>query len=109
MTASSENPGNGITANGHGKQAKEIATADELIKAIKATHTAPLWAQMQQLNPPAPNPRTVPHLWSYDTIRPYLLRAGDLITEKQAERRVLMLTNPARGLPLFVPTMEACV
>ncbi len=92
-------PANGVPASEHAKQAKEIQTADQLIEAIKATHTAPLWAQMAQLNPPAPNPQTVPHVWSYDTVRPYLLRAGDLITEKQAERRVLMLTNPARRMP----------
>jgi gentisate 1,2-dioxygenase len=90
--------GNGATVNSHAKQASEIETADQLLEAIQATHTAPLWAQMQRLNPPAPNPQTVPHVWSYDAIRPYLLRAGDLITEKQAERRVLMLTNPARGM-----------
>ena len=33
----------------------------------------------------------------YDKIRPYLVRAGELITEKQAERRVLMLVNPSKG------------
>ncbi|KAH6967691.1 RmlC-like cupin domain-containing protein [Ilyonectria sp. MPI-CAGE-AT-0026] len=64
-------------------------------------------AQMQRLNPPAPAPRTVPHLWSYDTIRPYLLRAGALITEKQAERRVLMLTNPTREAPYTTDTLYA--
>ena len=31
-------------------------------------------------------------------LRPHLLEAGKLITEKQAERRVLMLVNPARGM-----------
>jgi len=98
---------NGVPASEHAKQAKEIQTADQLIEAIKATHTAPLWAQMAQLNPPAPNPQTVPHVWPYDTVRPYLLRAGDLITEKQAERRVLMLTNPARrtSTPLQNPIL----
>ncbi len=98
MPSATTASGNGALANGHGKQASEIKTADELLEAIKVTHTAPLWAQMQRLNPPAPGPQTVPHVWSYDTVRPYLLRAGDLITEKQAERRVLMLTNPARGM-----------
>lgn len=65
---------------------------------------------MAKLNPPELNPRTVPHIWKYDEIRPYLLRAGDLVTERQAERRVLMLTNPARGkhsTALLIPTVDA--
>jgi gentisate 1,2-dioxygenase len=37
----------------------------------------------------------VPVLWRYDAVRPYLMRAGRLITAKEAERRVLVLENPA--------------
>lgn len=70
---------------------------DTLLSKLESTHTKPLWAQMNRLNPPLPNPTTVPHIWKYDEIRPHLLRAGELITEKQAERRVLMLVNPAKG------------
>jgi gentisate 1,2-dioxygenase len=69
----------------------------ELLSSLASTHTKPLWAQMNKLNPPLPNPKAIPHVWKYDEIRPSLLRAGELITEKQAERRVLMLVNPARG------------
>jgi gentisate 1,2-dioxygenase len=76
-------------------------SADRLISELDGTHTLPLWAQMAKLNPAAPNPRCTPHIWRYDAMRPYLLRAGDLITEKQAERRVLMLVNPTRGMPIF--------
>jgi gentisate 1,2-dioxygenase len=70
-----------------------------LMSSLEQTHTKPLWAQMARLNPPFRNPKTIPHLWKYDEIRPLLLKAGKLITEEQAERRVLMLVNPARGLP----------
>src|SRR5277367_2775300 len=70
---------------------------EQLMSDLKTTHTLPLWAQMEKLNPHAPNPSTVPHVWRYNALRPHLLRAGDLISEKQAERRVLMLVNPARG------------
>lgn len=94
-------------ANGGGIQAD---SADRLISELDGTHTLPLWTQMAKLNPPEPNPRTVPHIWKYDEIRPYLLRAGELVTEKQAERRVLMLINPARGrhsATLFKSIVEA--
>ena len=72
-------------------------SVEQLISELEGTNTLPLWSQMTKLNPPAPNARCVPHAWRYDELKPYLLRAGDLITEKQAERRVLMLVNPARG------------
>lgn len=80
-----------------GRNPEGVTSADELISLLPATNTLPLWAQMTKLNPPQPNPRCVPHVWKYDEIRPYLVKAGDLVTEKQAERRVLMLVNPARG------------
>jgi gentisate 1,2-dioxygenase len=70
---------------------------DELVQSALKVHTKPLWTQMAKLNPPLPNPTCVPHIWRYDEVRPSLLRAGELISEQQAERRVLMLVNPARG------------
>lgn len=73
-------------------------SAEALISDLESVHTKPLWAQMAKFNPPLPNPTTIPHIWKYDTIRPHLLRAGNLISEKQAERRVLMLVNPARSM-----------
>lgn len=72
-------------------------TVERLLSDIETVNVKPLWAQMTRLNPPLPDPKTIPYIWKYDEIRPHLLRAGNLITEKQAERRVLMLTNPARG------------
>ena len=68
----------------------------QLIHDLEGTNTLPLWAQMAKYNPPAPNPKAIPHIWRYEEIKPHLLRAGDLITEKQAERRVLMMINPER-------------
>lgn len=72
-------------------------STEQLLQDLDVTHTKPLWAQMSKLNPPAPNPGTIPFVWRYDLLRPYLLRAGNLVSEKQAERRVLMLVNPAKG------------
>ena len=36
----------------------------------------------------------MPVLWHYDDLRPLLMEAGRLLTEKEAERRVLILENP---------------
>ncbi|KAF9887005.1 hypothetical protein FE257_010621 [Aspergillus nanangensis] len=82
-------------------------TAEQLLLDLETSNTLPLWQQMARLNPPEPNPLTVPFVWKYQSIRPNLLRAGDLITEKQAERRVLMLINPAREAPYTTDTLYA--
>lgn len=82
------------------RKSEAMSAIDQLLNEAATLHTKPLWAQMNRLNPPRPNPKCVPHVWEYEKIRPRLLRAGELITEKQAERRVLMLINPARGTTL---------
>jgi len=68
-----------------------------LLSNLESQSIKPLWVQMAKLNPPKPNPTCIPYVWEYEKIRPHLLQAGELITEKQAERRVAMLVNPARG------------
>jgi gentisate 1,2-dioxygenase len=60
-------------------------------------HLFPLWEVLHALVTPTPSSPVQPHRWSYDVARRHLLRAGDLITAEQAERRVLILENP--GLP----------
>ncbi len=57
----------------------------------------PLWEVLAALVTPTPRSAAEVHAWSYDEARAYLLRAGDLISAEQAERRVLILENP--GLP----------
>lgn len=68
-----------------------------LLQRLQEVNVSPLWAQMARLNPAFPNPTMEPFLWQYRQIRPCLLGAGQLISEKQAERRVLMLVNPRRS------------
>lgn len=68
-----------------------------LLDSLDEVNVAPLWAQMERLNPPIPKPKTKPFIWRYDTLRPYLISAGRVIKEEQAERRVLMLVNPEKS------------
>ena len=75
----------------------ENDSIERLLEDISSTNTKPLWAQMTKLNPPLPNPKSIPFVWNYDVVRPNLMRAGKLVTEEQAERRVLMLINPEMG------------
>ena len=63
---------------------------------IAPSHLAPLWEVLGALVTPEPRTVLKPHRWRYADIRPYLLRSADLITAKEAERRVLVLENPAQ-------------
>lgn len=83
--------------------AAAIDSEEKLLADLEASKTLPLWKQMAKLNPPAPNPTTIPNVWKYKSIRPNLERAGKLVPESQAERRVLMLLNPARGESIPLP------
>ena len=56
-----------------------------------------LWNVLGDALTSAPRVRSVPYIWRYRDVRPRLLRAGELVTAEEAERRVLMLLNP--GLP----------
>ncbi|KAJ5149437.1 Cupin 2 conserved barrel [Penicillium atrosanguineum] len=89
---------------------EQITTTDseeKLLADLAASKTLPLWKQMARLNPPAPNPTTIPNVWKYKSIRPNLERAGNLVPAEQAERRVLMLINPARDAPYTTDTLYA--
>jgi gentisate 1,2-dioxygenase len=65
-----------------------------LSRDIQALNARPLWERTQRMGPGTP---ALPTIWHYRDIRPQLLRSIDLITAKEAERRVFMLENP--GLP----------
>ncbi|KAH8700321.1 RmlC-like cupin domain-containing protein [Talaromyces proteolyticus] len=94
-------------AHPNGSNTDGIKTEEQLLSAVKANNTLPLWAQMARLNPPEPNPVAEPFLWKYQSIRPVLLKAGELVDEQQAERRVLMLINPTRDAPYTTDTLYA--
>ena len=58
-------------------------------------HMAPLWESLHDIVPRQPNGSAVAHRWDYDgEVRPFLMEAGQLISAREAERRVLMLENP---------------
>ena len=78
-------------------QAKPVTTPerDAFYARISDHHLTPLWEVLGSLVIPQPKSPCVAAHWSYDGIRDYLLEAGSLITAKEAERRVLVLENPA--------------
>jgi gentisate 1,2-dioxygenase len=56
---------------------------------------APLWQVIHGLVGPEPRSPAVPALWPFAAVRPFLLEAAGLIGTEEAERRVLVLENPA--------------
>ena len=81
----------------------ELGRLDDLPEsyraALAAKNLVPLWPSLRAVLPPGkPARRTNPVLWSYSSIRPLLIEAGELTPIEKAERRVLVLANPGHGL-----------
>jgi hypothetical protein len=80
----------------------EVATlqrADELPldyrSGLDAQNLLPAWTLLRALMPVgAAAPVAQPAQWSYAKLRPYLMRAADLVPMEKAERRVLGYVNP---------------
>lgn len=74
-------------------------------KQIAALGMRPLWERVMRL---APGTAAQPAIWRWSDTQPLLMRACELITAKQAERRVLMLENPAlAGTTFITPSLYA--
>ncbi|HSV45308.1 MAG TPA: cupin domain-containing protein [Ramlibacter sp.] len=68
-------------------------------EALARQNLVPLWPSLRALLPPdKPQLRTQPTHWSYEALRPLLMRAGELTPMEKAERRVLVLANPGHSL-----------
>ena len=61
---------------------------------LRPNDLAPLWEVMSSLVTPEPASACRPAIWHYERIRGQVHEAGNLITAKEAERRVLILENP---------------
>lgn len=75
----------------------EDLARERYYEQLQPLNLAPLWSVLKGLVPAQPVPSARACMWSWDEVYPHLLRAGELITAEEAERRVLVLENP--GLP----------
>ena len=72
---------------------------------IAPLNLSPLWERRVKL---VPGSSCVPALWRYAEMRPLLERAAALISKKQADRRVLVMENPAlRGSSFITNSLYA--
>ena len=66
---------------------------------LKALNLVPLWPSLRGVLPPnVPTRQTRATHWPYASLKPLLLKAGELTPIEKAERRVLVLANPGHGL-----------
>lgn len=71
------------------------AIRQEYYDRIGTHNMSPLWESLHALVLNQPASPAIPYLWQYDDMAKALLKeAGDLITAREAERRVLILENP---------------
>lgn len=87
----------GIPANATHAANTQQAQLQSLYAEMRPHGLHPLWEVLHALVTPTPRSPAQAHLWPYAPARDLLLRAGDLISAEQAERRVLILENP--GMP----------
>jgi gentisate 1,2-dioxygenase len=80
----------------------------EFYRRISRHNLTPLWEVLGALVPKSPKTPVVPALWRYAEVREQVMEAGRLITAEEAERRVLVLENPAlRGNSSITQTLYA--
>jgi gentisate 1,2-dioxygenase len=71
----------------------------DYVQQLRDLNLVPLWPSLRAVLPPGqPRPATQPTFWAYKTLRPLLMKAGELTPIERAERRVLVLANPGHGL-----------
>ncbi len=76
---------------------KAAVDYSELIKALTTVHAQPLWDRYMKLATCAPQLRDPAHVWRWRDMLPFIERAVREVPMEDAERRVLLLTNPAFG------------
>ena len=77
---------------------------------IDGENLSALWNNMAALITPEPRSGCQPFVWRFEAIRDRMMEAGQLITAKEAERRVLVLENPGlRGQSKITTSLYAGV
>ena len=66
-----------------------------LISALEGVNFQPLWDRFQTLTPMNPEAKDKAFLWKWDDIEPLTARAGEEVAMEDAERRAVIMCNPA--------------
>jgi gentisate 1,2-dioxygenase len=71
------------------------AVREEYYDRIAKHSLRPLWTVMKNVVSREPMTRCAPVIWHFNDVKRLVMEAGGLITAEEAERRVLILENPA--------------
>ena len=71
------------------------AVREAYYERISKFDMAPLWKVMKSVVTKEPVTRCVPVIWHYDDVKSLVMESGGLISAEEAQRRVLILENPA--------------
>ena len=68
----------------------------EYYRALEGEALGALWNVANEIEPWYPQPKSVPTLWAWKKIQPFVRKAAALVSAEKAARRVVMLVNPGR-------------
>ena len=91
--------------------AARIGSLEDLYGVLQERQYAPLW-RIQGALTPTPRTKMVPCLWRHAEVRELIMRAGELISAEEADRRVLAFVNPGRDeheIPRTTDTLWAAL
>src|SRR2546427_12887947 len=94
-TASKRTEGRAPATKPPGPKHNVEAVREEYYQRIAKHDMAPLWKVMKNVVTKEPVTRCIPVIWHFDDIKRLVMESGGLITAEEAERRVLILENPA--------------
>src|ERR1700716_3123741 len=84
------------------------AVREAYYERISKFDMAPLWKVMKSVVTKEPVTRCAPVIWHYEDVKSLVMESGSLISAEEAQRRVLILENPAmRGESRATNTMFA--
>ena len=69
---------------------------EKYYQALEGEDLGALWNVANEIEPWYPQPKSVPTLWKWRTVEPFVRKAAKLVSAEKAARRVVMLVNPGR-------------
>ncbi|RFU28987.1 hypothetical protein B7463_g7358, partial [Scytalidium lignicola] len=82
----------------------KIAEKDNYLSDLPRHNVNPLW-KTTGVVAPRPSPAASIALWKYEELRPLMMSAARLIDAEEAQRRVLIFTNPSMKPPYTTDTI----
>ncbi|HVG52145.1 MAG TPA: gentisate 1,2-dioxygenase [Xanthobacteraceae bacterium] len=71
------------------------AVREAYYSKIAKENMAPLWEVLKNVVTSEPKSRCKPAIWKFENVKKLMAEAGEVISTEEAERRVLVLENPA--------------